>query len=392
MTKDEPEKSASGKEPSSPLITISLCGDVMTGRGVDQALRHPGDPALCEPRVSDARRYLEMAEQASGPIPRPVDDDYVWGDALEEWERVGPDVRIVNLETSITKSDDHWPEKEVHYRMNPENIGCLEAAKLDCCSLANNHVLDWGYAGLAETLKTLRKASLKCAGAGKDRAEAEAPVVWEIPRKGRVIVFSVGSATSGIPRSWAASDDRPGVNLLEDLSENDCCRIREGVARVKRDNDIVIVSIHWGSNWGYEISGARRRFGHWLIDNAGVDMVYGHSSHHVQGIEVYRQKLILYGCGDFLDDYEGISGYEQFRDDLGLLYFATVDPGSGKLAHLRMTPTQVRRMSVRRAGMADALWLLETLNRESRQFGVRVETAADNSLTLLWHRSPPARE
>ena len=365
-------------------ITLSLCGDVMTGRGLDQALRRPGDPTLYEPYVNDARRYLELAEQANGPIFRPVDDAYVWGDALAEWERVHSDVRIINLETSITKSDDPWPEKEVCYRMNPENIGVLADAKPDCCSLANNHVLDWGYAGLAETLETLRKANLQYAGAGKDRAEAESPAVLEILGKGRVIVFAAGSTNSGIPWSWGARDDRPGVSLLGDLSEKDFQQLRERVRRVKREGDIVVISIHWGGNWSYDISPARKRFAHRLIDDASVDVVYGHSSHHVQGIEVYRQKLILYGCGDFLDDYEGISGYEEFRDDLGLLYFATVDPASGALVRLEMMPTQVRRLRVNRAGDADAAWLLGTLNRESEKFGVRAEVTADKTFLLHW--------
>jgi poly-gamma-glutamate synthesis protein (capsule biosynthesis protein) len=378
-------------EMTTSLITISLCGDVMTGRGIDQALHHPCDPVLFEPHVRDARRYLELAERANGSIPKPIDDAYVWGDALEEWDRVSPDVRIINLETSITKSNDHWPGKEVCYRMNPENIGCLKAACLDCCSLANNHVLDWGYAGLEETLHALRTSELRTVGAGHDRAEAMAPVVLEIPAKGRVVVFSVGSVSSGIPPSWAAQDDRPGVNLLDDFSDADCCRIREDVARIKSDGDIVVLSIHWGGNWGYEISAARRRFAHRLIDEAGVDLVYGHSSHHVQGIEVYRQRLILYGCGDFLDDYEGISGHEEFRDDLGLLYFATVDPATGTLASLRMMPAQVRQLRVRRADHADAQWLANTLNRESREFGVQVEMAAGCSPALLWSKSPSWR-
>jgi poly-gamma-glutamate synthesis protein (capsule biosynthesis protein) len=181
------------------------------------------------------------------------------------------------------------------------------------------------------------------------------------------------------------------VSLLGDLSEKDFQQVRERVGRVKCDGDIVILSIHWGSNWGYEISEARRRFAHRLIDEAGVDVVYGHSSHHVQGIEVYRQKLILYGCGDFLDDYEGITGYEEFRDDLGLLYFATVDPASGTLVRLQMIPTQVRRLRVNRACEADAAWLRDTLNRESEKFGVQFEMAADKSLTAKWQESSPAR-
>jgi poly-gamma-glutamate synthesis protein (capsule biosynthesis protein) len=65
-------------------------GDVMTGRGIDHILRHPSAPALQEPYVQDARTYVELAEAASGPIPRGVDDAYIWGDALEELDRMRP--------------------------------------------------------------------------------------------------------------------------------------------------------------------------------------------------------------------------------------------------------------------------------------------------------------
>jgi poly-gamma-glutamate synthesis protein (capsule biosynthesis protein) len=124
-----------------------------------------------------------------------------------------------------------------------------------------------------------------------------------------------------------------------------------------------VASIHWGGNWGYEIAQAQSQFAHLLIDRGHVDVVHGHSSHHVKGIEVYRERLILYGCGDFLTDYEGIAGYERFRDDLGLMYFASVDPASGALQGLRMVPTRIRRMRLERAPLADVLWLRDVLNR-----------------------------
>src|SRR5687768_6968275 len=111
----------------------------MTGRGIDQILPHPGKPHLFEAFVSSALTYVELAEQASGPIARPVEISYIWGDALQELERVQPDARIVNLETSVTVSEDAWPAKGVHYRMHPANVSCLGAAKIDCCVLANNH-------------------------------------------------------------------------------------------------------------------------------------------------------------------------------------------------------------------------------------------------------------
>ncbi len=377
----------------SPIFTISLCGDVMPGRGIDQVLPQPGNPVLHEPFVNDARQYVELAEQANGPISKPVSHSYVWGDALDEWARLKPDVRIINLETSITSSSDYWREKEVHYRMNPQNIGCLTAAGIDCCSLANNHVLDWGYRGLAETLETLRTAGMKSAGAGADLQEAEAPAVLEVPDKGRLILFSFGSETSGIPRSWAARNDRPGLNLLDDMSAADVQRIRLAVAAVKRDNDVVVASVHWGPNWGYHTPRGQRHFAHALIDGAGVDVIYGHSSHHVKGIEVYHGRLILYGCGDFLDDYEGIAAYEAFRGDLGLIYFAAIEASTGKLVQLQMTPTQIHRLSIRRAVAADIFWLWNILNREGETLGTRAELAADNTLVLRWdkvHSTPGA--
>src|SRR5574342_207654 len=96
-----------------------LCGDVMTGRGVDQILRHPSKPRLFEPYVKDAREYVCLAEALNGPISKPVPGSYIWGDALAELERAGVDVRIVNLETSVTASDAYWKGKGINYRMHP---------------------------------------------------------------------------------------------------------------------------------------------------------------------------------------------------------------------------------------------------------------------------------
>ena len=101
----------SGNEKS---ITLFLCGDVMTGRGIDQVLPHPSDPQIHEPFVKDARDYVQIAERANGPIPRPVDFAYIWGDALEEWDRMQPDLRILNLETAITTSNEFWPGKGIN--------------------------------------------------------------------------------------------------------------------------------------------------------------------------------------------------------------------------------------------------------------------------------------
>ncbi len=368
------------------LITLFMCGDVMTGRGIDQVLPHPCEPTIHEPYMRTARGYVELAEKLNGPIPQPVSFSYIWGDALDELERVAPDLRVINLETSITKSDNHWKSKDIHYRMNPENIPCITAAGIDYCTLANNHILDWGYSGLAETLETLKKVNVKSAGAGRNVRDAESPAMMDVKGKGRVIVFSFGSETGGIPLSWAASEEKPGVNLLRDLSDKTVQYIKEKVRGVKQQGDIVVASIHWGGNWGYEVPREEREFAHKLIDDAGIDVIHGHSSHHAKGLEVYRDRLVIYGCGDFLNDYEGISGYEFFRGDLALMYFAGLDPSTGKLIYLQMTPTQTKRFRVNRASGVDGQWLRDLLNREGKAFGTRVKLNRDNTLTLQWNQ------
>lgn len=364
------------------LVTVFLCGDVMTGRGIDQILPHPSNPRIDETFVSDARTYVALAEEVNGPIPRPVEFAYIWGDALAELQHVAPDARIVNLETSVTHSDDAWP-KGINYRMHPANIGCLTAAGTDVCVLANNHVLDYGFSGLVETLETLHRAGLKTAGAGRTVAEARQPAVVEAATGCRVVVHGFGTETSGIPPDWAATEDRPGVEFLGDLSEETAAAIEARVREAKRSQDVTVASIHWGSNWGYTVPREHVWFAHRLIDG-GVDIVHGHSSHHPRPIEVYRNRLILYGCGDLINDYEGIRGYEQYRDDLVLMYFATLNPTSGDLVQLRMTPMQIHRMRLNRAAPRDVQWLTERLARINMRFGSRVEEAEDGSLLLRW--------
>jgi poly-gamma-glutamate synthesis protein (capsule biosynthesis protein) len=357
----------------------------MTGRGVDQVLACPGDPRLPEEPVGDARHYVALAERRNGPIPAPVGWDYVWGDALAELDRARPAARIVNLETSITTSDDHWVGKGIHYRMHPRNVACLTAARIDCCSLANNHVLDFGHAGLGETLEALRAAGVATAGSGRDLAEARAPAVLPCEGGRRLLVFAFASPTSGIPLEWAATPARGGVNLLGEPPEAAAALVGAWVDRVKRPGDLAIASVHWGGNWGYAIPPEQRRVAHALLD-AGIDLVHGHSSHHPKAFEIHRGKLVLYGCGDFLDDYEGISGYEAYRDDLVLLYLPTLEPDHGTVSDLRLVPLQIRRFRLIRPSPSDVRWLAEVMSRECEAFGIALRVEADGSLSACWER------
>jgi poly-gamma-glutamate synthesis protein (capsule biosynthesis protein) len=365
-------------------VTLFLCGDVMTGRGIDQVLPYPGSPEIFESYLQDARDYVDLAEKTNGPITRPVPFDYIWGDALTEFERVSPDLRIINLETSITTSNRYWRGKGINYRMHPRNVTCLSSAGIDVCALANNHVLDWGYQGLTETLTTLQQANIKTAGAGQDQQEAEAPAVCRLPGKGRVILFSYATRTSGVPYNWYAADSKAGINLLANLSATTVHQIAQQVKAIKQDNDIVIASIHWGSNWGYTIPAEHRYFARGLIDEAGIDIIHGHSSHHPQGIEIYRNKPVIYGCGDFINDYEGIRGHEEYRGDLSLMYFVTLNALSGELMQLELVPTQIRNFRVNYAAQADARWLTAMLNREGGQLGgTRFKLDTDRRIQLM---------
>jgi poly-gamma-glutamate synthesis protein (capsule biosynthesis protein) len=308
-----------------------------------------------------------------------VDLGYVWGEALNAWAERAPDLRVVNLETSVTTSDD-YAAKGINYRMHPNNAGCLAAAGIDACVLANNHVLDWGEAGLLETLEVLQELGVRTAGAGRNAAEAAEPVVLEAATGARVILAAFCTGSSGVPPGWAAGADRPGVHLVAPnmvVAEDLAARL----ATVRRPGDLVVVSIHWGPNWGYHVPEAHRRFAHTLIDLAGVAVVHGHSSHHSLAIEAYNGALILYGCGDFLSDYEGIEGHEEFRSDLAVMYFADLDPATGALAALTLTPLKVKNFRLGAPPEADVDWLQRRLDRECRRFGAAV-VPADGGLAL----------
>lgn len=383
--------------PAEGRLVLMLAGDVMTGRGLDQAMRHPVDPALHEDFVKDARQYLDLAESAHGPVPRPMPPAYPWGAALAEIEDRAPDLRIINLETAITAAGAPWPGKDIHYRMHPDHVDCLRAAKIDACVLADNHVADWGLAGLTQTLDCLQAAGVQTAGAGRDTNDAMAPACWPWPERlhatarspggadrggtsghgrpapgpraaGRVLLFALAEPGCGVPRGWAATAHQPGVALLPDLSAGTAQALIRHIHARRRAGDVVIVSLHWGGNWGLAIAPAQRDFAHRLIDAGAADLVHGHSSHHPMPFEVYGERLVLYGCGDLLNDYEGIHQRGLHGDlpgDIGCLYFAQLQAASGALVQLEIVPFERRRLRLVAASAAARLWLTKTVLQPS---------------------------
>jgi hypothetical protein len=116
-------------------------------------------------------------------------------------------------------------------------------------------------------------------------------------------------------------------------------------------------------------------FARTFIDRANVSVVHGHSSHHAKAIEVYHKRLILYGCGDFLNDYEGIHGYEEYRSDLALMYFVDIEPTTGDLATFEIIPLQIRKLRLDRPSRQDIEWMQQSLQRECLQFetGIKLD-------------------
>jgi poly-gamma-glutamate synthesis protein (capsule biosynthesis protein) len=355
-------------------IRLFLCGDVMTGRGVDQILPNPGDPEIHESYMKSALGYVKLAENENGKIPYPVDPLYIWGEAIHYWHEFDPDIKIINLETSITSYGEPWPNKAVNYRMHPDNIACLVDAGINYCALANNHLLDYGRKGMEQTLHALGEADIAFSGCGTSLEEARRPAVFPLGEKGRILIFSVGLVTSGIPHEWSADNERGGVYLP--MTNGEILNyLKSYLESNRKERDVVVVSIHWGSNWGYTISSSQRQLARRLIDEAGVDVIHGHSSHHFKGIEVYRNKPVIYGAGDFINDYEGIGGHESYRGDLTLMYFLDMNIVDNKLRKLSLIPLRIRKMQLQKASGNEMKWIERILDREGRnlntQFSIR---------------------
>lgn len=354
----------------------------MTGRGIDQVMPEPAGPMLYERFVHDAREYVRLAERVHGAMAPPLPTSYPWGDALGAMDGLAPDLRIVNLETAITTSATPWPGKEVHYRMSPAHVGCLTAARLDACVLANNHVLDWGHQGLKDTLAALQGAGIASAGAGVDAKSAGAPAVLALPGGARLLLFAWAAPDSGVPTQWSATARRPGVGMLRQLDEADAQRVSDDVKRHRRPGDRVVLSFHWGANWVDRVPDVHRLFARRVIDLCAADLVHGHSSHHPLPVEIHAGKLILYGCGDLINDYEGILPPGPLRSDIGCLYAVTLAQEDGRLRALEIVPYQLRRFRLGRIDADASQWLHDLLTSGSLALGADLVTGADGRLRI----------
>jgi len=328
-------------------MNIALTGDVMLGRLVDRYV------------IQDA--HLPPAA--------------VWGDVLPLF--LAADLRLINLECVISTRGKMWRPrtKPFHFRAHPRAIDVLRAARIDCVTLANNHVLDYGPAALAECLALLVQAGIRHAGAGRNLSEAVAPALLETA----IGPLAVIALTDNEP-SWEATADRTGVQFVaydaRGLLEPYRSRLSHLIAATRREAAVVIISAHVGPNWGAPAA-AMRALAHELID-LGADLYWGHSNHTPQGIEVYRNKPILYATGDFIDDY-AVDPFE--RNDRSFLFIAELE--HGRIQHMRLYPVAIEDCRVRRARGAEVRFLQARMQARSAELGSRVEARGDRCELML---------
>lgn len=363
------------------LITLCLCGDVMTAHGIDPLLPASDEEGTDARSLRSALEYVREAE-AHAPLPRPVCFEYPWGDVLALLKREQPDLRLVNLEACITARGGTSAHR-LNARMPPQHLPTLAALGVDGAVLANPHALECGPDGLHDTLASLRQAGIAGIGAGHDRAEAEQEVQWLLPGKARVRLFAFGHASGGLSAQWAANETTPGISWLEALDQHAVERLARRIRASRSEGDIVLVALHWGGDCGDEVSAEQRRFARALIDEAGVDLVWGNASRHPRPIEVYRDRLILYGVGKFHKNPAGSSSHESARPDLAALYLPRLC-ADGRLAELRLWPLRVHLFRLKRASASDCHWLARALDQSCSHHGTGLEPLHDGSLRLYW--------
>jgi poly-gamma-glutamate capsule biosynthesis protein CapA/YwtB (metallophosphatase superfamily) len=359
--------------PAKEGFGLNFIGDIMLGRLIDQLFpTHVDEPS--EARIIDnIRRSKAHLRDYSSESP--------WGNILMILNIAS--LNIVNLETSITTHPVKWPNKVFNYRMHPANISALKRAGITYVSLANNHTLDFSVEGLVETVETLESSDIKFAGAGRSAAEAQRPAsvpltLWQglesRPSNYTVDIFSA----SDHPRDWSSV---PSFHLI-DYTSHTKARLKELITsnNAQSQASLKIFSVHWGPNYSWQPSAEIRELAHFLIDECSIDIVHGHSSHHVQGIERYGGKLIMYGCGDFVDDYAVTLGY---RNDLSAIWRVIVeefDQAEGveekralKLKRLEVYPTRIKDFQVNglEAKNPDNEWVREKIVSLSRANGMK---------------------
>lgn len=236
------------------------------------------------------------------------------------------DLAMVNLETAVTTRGTPEP-KEFRFRTNPTAFSTLRAAGVDVATVANNHALDYGQSGLADTLSAARSASIPLVGAGANADAAYAPWVTEI-RGTRIAVIAV-SQVHELESRWSAGPTRPGIAMAADGA-----RAAAAVGAAREHADVVVAYVHWGQEGSACPTREQRTLAQQLA-NAGAALIVGTHAHLLQGGGWLGQTYVGYGLGNFLwwrDD--------AFSNDTGVL---NVTIRNRKVSRAELLPAEISR-------------------------------------------------
>ncbi len=309
--------------------------------------------------------------------------EYPWGDTLSIFRNA--DIRICNLECVISDKGAPWSSspKVFHFRTDAKNIETLKKAQINVVSLANNHALDFEYEAMFEMFKILDAAGINYTGAGGNIKEAYRSAILEV---GGVKVGFI-SFTDNEP-SWGASSRSPGIFFVPiNTKDRRAKKLLDLVSKTKKETDLLIVSAHWGPNWGYRPNAHHIPFAHALVDS-GADIIFGHSGHVFQGVEIYkhplpsrskggvalargslpsadaeRKGIIIYSAGDFIDDY-AVDEIE--RNDQSFIFL--VEARDRKMISLQLYPTVIREFQARSAKRGEAKEFVEKMQDLCSEF------------------------
>jgi poly-gamma-glutamate capsule biosynthesis protein CapA/YwtB (metallophosphatase superfamily) len=308
-----------------------LAAALLLGAASQSLAAEPGAAPAAPPHTESGDLLISavgdmMLDASSRPVISGMGYNYPFAEVRRLFK--GSQVIFGNLEGPLTDRGTAETDKKFTFRSPPDKVSAaLKNAGFTVVSLANNHMLDYGPDGLAQTIDTLDAAGIKHAGAGADLAAARQPAIIEAGgKKIAVLAYSIT-----LPENFYAAAHKPGTAFAREE------QVREDVMAARKQADIVLVSFHWGQEGKTVLRDYQKSIGHLAIDS-GADAVIGSHPHILQGIEHYKNGVILYSMGNFTF---GSYSSHSTRSAVAQLRFH-----NGRLAEVKMFPINVNNFEV----------------------------------------------
>jgi len=264
------------------------------------------------------------------------------------------DLLIGNLEAPLSLKGEVYVEKTYTLHCRPQAVKTLKTGGFDGVTLANNHIMDFGPEALFETISVLDSNNIKHAGAGANLQESRTPAFIE--KNGLTVALLAYNNT--LPLEFNASTTKPGT------AQGRWEYIEEDVKAAKSTADLVVVSFHWSAELLKEPKPYQKSLARLCIDS-GADIVFGHHPHVIQGIEIYKDRVIAYSLGNFI-----FSSYSRKVKESMILQ---VTIGKNRPSTVKIIPINVNNHQVvfrpKPLSKDASLTFLEELSTLSAKFG-----------------------